>query len=221
MNELIKIKKHDVLVQAVCGRELHARLEIKQEYANWIKAQIERARLVEGVDFVRFDEKVKANNATLKQVALTIEASKNIGMMCGTDKGFEIRSYFIQCEKQLMAQQPRALTKLEWIRLALEQEEQLQRLTGENQNLHLAIDNIFGYCSILRAAQFVGIHESTFNWKVLKAKAICLHLPPKKVPSPRYEYQLLYPIQAFVECYPQYDYDGLVPHNFLETPEIK
>jgi Rha family phage regulatory protein len=96
-------------------------------------------------------------------------------------------------------QQPSALTKLEWIRLALEQEEQLQRLTGENQNLHLAIDNIFGYCSILRAAQFVGVHESTFNWKGLKSKAICLHLPPKKVPSPRFEYQLLYPIQAFVE----------------------
>lgn len=219
MNELIKIKKHDVLVQAVCGRELHTKLEIKAKYADWIKLQIERADLTQGIDFVTIHNNMTSPPSI--DYALSIDASKNIAMLSQTAKGKEVRAYFIQCEKQLMTQQPRALTKLEWIRLALEQEEQLQRLTGENQNLHLAIDNIFGYCSILRAAQFVGVHESTFNWKVLKPKAICLHLPPKKVPSPRYEYQLLYPIQAFVECYPQYDYEGLVPHNFLEIPEIK
>lgn len=39
MNELIEIKRHDVLVQAVCGRELYARLEIKARYADWIKLQ--------------------------------------------------------------------------------------------------------------------------------------------------------------------------------------
>ena len=111
-------------------------------------------------------------------------------------------------------------TLLEALKLAVEQQEQLQRLSGENQNLHTAIDNIFGYASILRAAQHVGIHESEFSWRILKPKALSLHLPPKKVPSPRYKYQLLYPIQAFVECYPQHDYAGLVPHNFIDIPEL-
>src|SRR5690606_28048169 len=33
---------------------------------------------------------------------LTIEAGKHIAMMSGTDKGFEVRDYFIECERLAM-----------------------------------------------------------------------------------------------------------------------
>lgn len=211
MKELIEIKKHDILVQAVCGRELHARLEIKQDYSNWIKAQIVRARLIENVDFVRFAEKGEANNATLIQYALTIESAKNIGMMCGTEKGFEVRAYFIECEKRLLAQPKLPTTYLEALEALLISEKAKEHALLEVTKLSTLMDQEFGYCSILRAAKYLSVHESTFQWRVLKANSIRLGLPPKKVPSPRYGYQNLYPLRAFNECYPEFDFDDLTP----------
>ena len=38
-----------------------------------------------------------------------------------------------------------------------------------------------------------------------------LGLELKKVPSVRFGYQNLYPLRAFRECYPQYDFDDLAP----------
>ena len=141
MKELIAIKNHAALVQAVCGRELHARLEIKQDFSNWIKSQIERARLVEGVDFVRFAEKSEGNNATLIQYAITIDSAKNIGMMCGTEKGFEVRAYFIECEKQLISQQRLPQTFAEALRLLADETEakEMALLTIEHQKETIAI----------------------------------------------------------------------------------
>jgi len=96
VKELIEIKKHDVLVQAVNGRELHARLEIKKDYSDWIKAQIVRADLIRDVDYVVLPQKGEAKI----EYFLTIDASKNIAMLSQTAKGKEVRAYFIECEKQ-------------------------------------------------------------------------------------------------------------------------
>ena len=55
MNELIRIENQKIgggFVQTVNARELHAFLEVKKDFSNWIKKQIERARLVEGRDFI-------------------------------------------------------------------------------------------------------------------------------------------------------------------------
>lgn len=52
MNELIKITETNGQ-RAVSARELHAFLESKQEFANWIKNRIEKYDLIENVDFVR------------------------------------------------------------------------------------------------------------------------------------------------------------------------
>jgi len=35
------------------------------------------------------------------EYALTLEAAKHIAMLSGTDKGFEVREYFIECESKL------------------------------------------------------------------------------------------------------------------------
>lgn len=74
-----------------------------------------------------------------------------------------------------------------------------------------ALDRDFGYVSIIRAAKFVGVKETRFKWQMLKAAAVKMSCPPKRVPSARYQYQLLYPIAAFVECYPEFDFSGLKP----------
>ena len=128
----IEIKKHDVLVQAVNGRELHARLEIKEQYSSWIKTQIERADLVQDVDFVTIKD--KQYSPPRIEYFLTIDASKSIAMLSQTAKGKEVRAYFIECEKKLKehpALNPANLSRLQLIQLALEAEQELQEAKQE------------------------------------------------------------------------------------------
>jgi hypothetical protein len=84
-------------------------------------------------------------------------------------------------------------------------------LSNDNALLNTIIDNEFGYCSILRAAIHLGISEKAFKWQLLKKATLAAGLEIKRVPSPRYDYQNLYPIKIFEQVYPQYDFSGLQP----------
>lgn len=97
-------------VPTVNARDLHRFLEVGKDFSTWIKAQIERGRLVENRDYVTFENlsspnsgSAKARPQVLTEYALTLEAAKHIGMMSGTEKGFEVREYFIACEKRAKA----------------------------------------------------------------------------------------------------------------------
>lgn len=103
------------LIQTVDGRALHAFLELGKDYSNWIKTAIARARLVEDRDYViqkdnstecNFAQKGVANDAVKQGIRpieyhLSIDAAVHIGMMSNTERGFEVREYFIQKEKEL------------------------------------------------------------------------------------------------------------------------
>ena len=96
------------LIQTVEGRQIHTVLEVGKDYSNWVKAQIERARLVENTDFVKVAQKgeLSTTGQTRIEYHFTLDASKNIAMMSGTDKGHKVRAYFIECEKKLLAPKP-------------------------------------------------------------------------------------------------------------------
>jgi anti-repressor protein len=89
-------------VQTVNARDLHAFLEIGKDFSTWMKAQIERARLQQGRDFEVFTQKGEnlSGGRPATEYCLTLDAGKHIAMMSGTDKGFEVREYFIQCERR-------------------------------------------------------------------------------------------------------------------------
>ena len=77
---------HGAVASAVNARDLYAFLEVKKDFSNWIKKQIERARLVEGRDFITFAQKGERNEgvrgASISiEYYLTIEAAKHIAMM--------------------------------------------------------------------------------------------------------------------------------------------
>lgn len=99
MNELIKVKtKEDV--QVVSARDLHEALDIKTRFSLWTKQNFKHFR--ENIDFTSVVTTTLVNNGAkreLQDYALTIEMAKHIAMMSGTDKGYEIRDYFIKVEK--------------------------------------------------------------------------------------------------------------------------
>jgi phage anti-repressor protein len=120
-------------VQTCSARDLHAFLGVAAQFTDWIKAQIERARLIENRDYLPHEEvkQLPSGAKTLKQYALTIEAAKHVAMLSQTDKGFEVREYFIECEKKVQKADPLATLPPEQralIRLMVEQAETKQRV---------------------------------------------------------------------------------------------
>jgi len=105
MEEIIKITEKDGR-KAVNARELHAFLESKQEFANWIKGRIEKYGFVENQDYSSFDNIVKRENgATVrKEYALSLDMAKELSMVENNEKGRLARKYFIECEKVAIKQ---------------------------------------------------------------------------------------------------------------------
>lgn len=106
--QLIKITSRQIghaPIQTVNARELHSYLGVGKDFSNWVKAQIKRADLVEGIDYLlaQKGEKLPSGTKYRTEYHLTIDAGKNIAMLSGTAKGKEVRRYFIDCEARAKA----------------------------------------------------------------------------------------------------------------------
>jgi phage anti-repressor protein len=117
---LIEIKNNKVN-----ARGLWEFLEIGQEFANWIKYQIQSLDLVENEDF---DKIVKPLENNKKEYLLTIDTAKDLAMVTRNEQGQKARNYFKECEKKLRENKPKELSKLEILELAIESEKENQRL---------------------------------------------------------------------------------------------
>ena len=145
MKEIVKIyntvKIGQEVVNAVNARDLHKALESKQDFSTWIKARIQKLGLVENQDFLLHKIMEQPNKGLsgsgLNRIDyyVTIEIAKHIAMMESTDKGREVRNYFIECEKQLTLNNFKPMTLKESLLLNLELVEKNEVLTLENKEL--------------------------------------------------------------------------------------
>lgn len=106
MNELIKVERRVVgqeEINAVDARELWIFLESGQQFGNWMNNRIEEYKFIEGVDFISFNNSIKAENTYIntKEYTISIDMAKELSMVEKTTKGKDARKYFIQCEKDL------------------------------------------------------------------------------------------------------------------------
>lgn len=136
--ELIKIGKlwiGNEEIPTVDARILWEFLEVKRKFADWIVDQIERGRFVKDRDYVVFHEKVKnpeniaSGGRPTTDYHFTLDTAKHIAMMSNTEKGHEVREYFIECEARLRNPQPQFYiprTFAEALRLAANQQEQIE-----------------------------------------------------------------------------------------------
>ncbi|WP_375622771.1 MULTISPECIES: antA/AntB antirepressor family protein [unclassified Bartonella] len=105
MNTLIKITEQVIdgdTVQTVNARNLHAFLEAKRDFSNWIKDRIIKYNLEEGIDYILTLAKTgERQNVVLKEYYLTLSVAKELSMLENNKKGREARLYFIKCERLL------------------------------------------------------------------------------------------------------------------------
>ena len=98
---IIKIEHRELAgadVQTCNARELWAYVQSKQQFADWIKARVEKFGFVEDQDFTV--HKFMNGRATVTDYHLTIDMAKELAMVENNDKGREVRRYFIECERR-------------------------------------------------------------------------------------------------------------------------
>lgn len=100
MNNLINITLNENQEPVVSARQLHKSLEVKTRFSQWVEQNFKI--LEEGYDFTSVVGTTVVNNGAnrkLQDYVLSLDAAKNLAMVSKTDKGKEVRQYFIQVEK--------------------------------------------------------------------------------------------------------------------------
>ncbi len=97
MNELINVTLNDSHEPVVSGRQLHEALEVKTPYDKWFPRMTEYG-FTENEDFSTFLSQSTGGRRATDHV-IKLDMAKEIAMIQRTDKGKEVRQYFIQVEK--------------------------------------------------------------------------------------------------------------------------
>lgn len=100
MNELINVTLNDSHEPVVSGRQLHEALEVKTPYSMWFDRMVEYG-FTENQDFLlnNFVKQTGRGGHNKVDHIIKLDMAKEIAMIQRTDKGKEVRQYFIQVEK--------------------------------------------------------------------------------------------------------------------------
>lgn len=100
MNELINVTLNKNQEPVVSGRQLHQALGVKTPYSMWFDRMVEYG-FTENQDFLlnNFVKQTGRGGHNKIDHVLKLDMAKEIAMIQRTDKGKEVRQYFIQVEK--------------------------------------------------------------------------------------------------------------------------
>ncbi|MEX3562145.1 antA/AntB antirepressor family protein [Corynebacterium phoceense] len=136
MNELIPLTERDG-VQAVLGRDLHAFLEVRDNYTDWMKRMIAYG-FSAGQDFSEISDKPKGAGRPRIDHIVSLDMAKEISMIQRTEKGKQARAYFIECERRVKSSVPAIpQTYAEALRAAADNAERAERAEAEARALEV------------------------------------------------------------------------------------
>ena len=122
--EPIKLTKNEHGIETVNARELHAFLEVKTRFNDWIANRISEFGFSENKDFVSLTENL-VSGGKQNVFHISIDMAKELSMLERNDKGKQARLYFIECERIAKAKQvPQSFA--EALQLAANQAKQLE-----------------------------------------------------------------------------------------------
>lgn len=151
LGELLPIRENNGQ-KAVNARDLHSFLESKQQFSDWIRGRINKYDFVEGKDFealyfdyqgnllnIRHHNFMKSENQQISKIeyALSIGMAKELSMLENNERGKQARKYFIACEEN-----KREFSRKELLLMALQAEEDKERLALENEKQQKQIERL-------------------------------------------------------------------------------
>lgn len=169
-------------IRGVEARELHAFLQVGKKFADWIKDRIKKYDFVEGQDFVIYEDLSSPNLGSAKsraqktvEYAITLDMAKELAMVERSEKGRQVRRYFIECEriaKQAVQQQTAAFeipqNYAAALRLAAQQSEQIEQQQAAidemkpKADLYEAFMNADGLYGLQNAARALNLRPNLF-----------------------------------------------------------
>lgn len=115
MSELIKVTTNEKQEQVVSARGLYQELGIKKRFSEWWTTNSKG--FGEGIDYTPYLEVHPQNKQHIQNYAMLLDMAKHLAIQTQSEKGFEVRTYFIEVEKRY--KQPIPLTIREQAKLAL------------------------------------------------------------------------------------------------------
>ncbi|HEL2035556.1 TPA: phage antirepressor KilAC domain-containing protein [Streptococcus suis] len=100
MNEIINVNLNDNQEPVVSGRQLHEALEVKTPYSMWFDRMVEYG-FTENQDFLlnNFVKQTGRGGHNKVDHIIKLDMAKEIAMIQRSDRGKQVRQYFIQIEK--------------------------------------------------------------------------------------------------------------------------
>ena len=135
MNELINVTLNDNHEPVVSGRQLHEALGVKTEYKKWFSRMTEYG-FNENEDFLKVTQKclTSSTGQNTTDHIIKLDMAKEIAMIQRTDKGKEVRQYFIQVEKDFNS--PEKIMA----RALLMADKKIKLLESENESLLIELE---------------------------------------------------------------------------------
>ncbi|WP_058912845.1 antA/AntB antirepressor family protein [Entomohabitans teleogrylli] len=101
------------------ARDLHAFLGVGKVFAAWITSRIAEYGFIENHDYILLSKtgkhlKSSRGGYNRKDYHLTLDTAKELAMVERNEKGRQIRSYFIECEKRLREQSSSPSKSRQW-----------------------------------------------------------------------------------------------------------
>lgn len=130
MNKLINVTLNENHEPVVSGRQLHEALGVKTKYADWFNRMIDYG-FTENQDFLLLKNEQQTGRGGHNKVdhIIKLDMAKEIAMIQRTDKGKEVRTYFIQVEKDFNS--PEKIMA----RALLMADKKIKLLESQNENL--------------------------------------------------------------------------------------
>ena len=115
-------------IETVKARDLHAFLDVKIRFNDWIARRIAEYSFTEGQDFYSELSKTPSGGRPSREYHLSLDMAKELSMVERNEKGKQARRYFIECERRAKDATPLLpQTMAEALRLAADQAERLEQ----------------------------------------------------------------------------------------------
>ena len=98
-NELVPVYETSMGEKVVYGSELHAVLEVKSRFNDWIRNRLNDCEAVENGDYEAFTKNLVSGGQS-KEYLIKLDTAKEMAMLERNEKGKQVRRYFIQVEKK-------------------------------------------------------------------------------------------------------------------------
>lgn len=98
-NDLVPVFETSTGEKVVYGTDLHAVLEVKSKFADWIKNRLSDCEAMENEDFETFSKNLEKGRPSVDYI-IKLDIAKEMAMLERNEKGKQVRRYFIRIEKK-------------------------------------------------------------------------------------------------------------------------